>query len=134
MSDKLTIKIKPSKIYLILTISTYLLALFSVWYYFYNFWISLVMSIVLSLWLYYFLFKIVLLARHDSITQITLSQNYLIIQKKDQSTQQYSKFYPAYQSRFLLIINFEKECIVVFKDSLKEESLSKLNNFLNAHT
>jgi sRNA-binding regulator protein Hfq len=43
-------------------------------------------------------------------------------------------FYPAYQSRFLVIIETGKESIVIFKDAIDSQSLSQLNQYLNANT
>ncbi len=134
MIDQLELQIQPSKTYLILTIVTYFLNLFSAWYFFYDFWLSAIISIALSVWLYYFLPKRVLLTRPSSITKITLDQAKITIKKNDGSTQQYPWFYPAYQSRFLVIIEPGKEQVVIFKDAIESQSLSTLNRLINANT
>ncbi|HIF48237.1 hypothetical protein [Candidatus Thioglobus sp.] len=133
-SDGLVVKIRTSKNYLAISVGVYLLSLFSVWHYFYNIWLSLGVSFVLSIWLANFLPKNVLLTQPDSITKIALNKKQITIEKNNQSTEQYPWFYPAYQSRFLVIIEAEKESVVVFKDAIDSQSLSQLNRYLNANT
>ncbi len=134
MTEQLSLGIQTSKTYLVLTISTYLLSLFSAWHFFYNFWLSAIISVALSVWLYYFLPKRVLLTRPDSIKKISLDQTKIIITKNNGRTQQYPWFYPAYQSQFLVIIEAGKEQLVIFKDAIEPQSLSTLNRLLNANT
>ena len=133
-SDGLVVKIRTSKTYLAISVGVYLLSLFSVWHYFYNIWLSLGVSFVLSIWLANFLPKNVLLTQPDSITKIALNKKQITIEKNNQSTEQYPWFYPAYQSRFLVIIEAGKESVVVFKDAIDSQSLSQLNRYLNANT
>lgn len=133
-SDGLVVKIRTSKNYLAISVGVYLLSLFSVWHYFYNIWLGLGVSFVLSIWLANFLPKNVLLTQPDSITKIALNKKQITIEKNNQSTEQYPWFYPAYQSRFLVIIEAGKESVVVFKDAIDSQSLSQLNRYLNANT
>ncbi len=129
--DSVNVKIQTSKIYLILSIATYLLGLFVTWYYFYTIALSLGISILLSLWLIYFLPRTVWLSHPNSIIKMALNKDTLTIEKNDHSTQQYTAFYPAYQSRFLLIIAAGTQSVVIFKDSLAPQSLSTLNRYFN---
>ena len=133
-SDGLIVQIETSKNYLVISIGVYLLSLFSAWYYFYNIWLSLVISLVLSAWLANFLPKNVLLTQPNSITKIALNKKQIVIEKNNQSTKQYPWFYPTYQSRFLVIIEAGKESVVIFKDAIDSGSLSQLNRYLNANT
>ncbi|CAB9538934.1 hypothetical protein BROOK1789B_229 [Bathymodiolus brooksi thiotrophic gill symbiont] len=124
-------KLSMSKIYLTISLGTYLLSLFATWYYFYAIWLSLGMSVLFSLWLVYFLPRAVWLSHPNSIVKISLEKDRLTLEKNDHSTQQYSAFYPVYQSRFLLIINAGKESVVIFKDALAPQSLSQFNRYFN---
>ncbi|TEU22130.1 MAG: hypothetical protein E3I13_02680 [Gammaproteobacteria bacterium] len=133
-SDGLVVQIKTSKNYLVISIGVYLLSLFSAWYYFYSLWSSLTISLVLSVWLINFLPKNVLLTKPSSITKIALNKKQISIEKNNHSTEQYPWFYPAYQSRFLVIIEAGKESVVIFKDAIDSRSLSQLNRYLNANT
>ena len=133
-SDGLIVQIKTSKIYLAISIGVYLLSLFSAWYYFYNIWLSIGVSLALSVWLANFLPKNVLLTQPDSITKIVLNKKQIAIEKNKQPAGKYPWFYPAYQSRFLVIIEVGKESIVIFKDAIDSQSLSQLNRYLNANT
>ncbi len=131
MDNKLNIKIQASKIYLTLSIFIYCLGLFATWYYFYTLWLSVILSGLLSIWLFYFLPKSVNLTHPNSIVKMVLNKDKLTIEKNDHSTQQFSVFYPSYQSRFLIIINAGKESVVIFKDALASQSLSQLNRYFN---
>ncbi|MDC9714775.1 MAG: hypothetical protein PSN36_02985 [Gammaproteobacteria bacterium] len=131
MMDNINVKIQTSKIYLILSIATYLLCLSTTWYYFYTIELSLGISILLSAWLAYFLPRAVWLSHPNSIIKIALNKDKLTIEKNDHSMQQHTAFYPAYQSRFLLIITAGKQSVVIFKDALASQSLSTLNRYFN---
>ena len=131
MTDKLVVEMHRSNIYLALTVLIYLFNLFASWHYFYAVWLSFIIDILLSIWLYYFLPKAVLLTKADSIVKIVLDEGYILIEKNNGTRQQYPAFYPAYQSRFLVIINAGKERVVIFKDATKLQSLSQLNKILN---
>lgn len=133
-SNGLVVQIKTSKIYLAISIGVYLLSLFSAWYYFYSLWLSLTVSLILSAWLVNFLPKNVLLTKSSSITKIALNKKQIAIEKNNKSAVQYPWFYPAYQSRFLVIIEAGKESVVIFKDAIDSRSLSQLNRYLNANT
>lgn len=133
-SDGLVVQIKTSKIYLAISIGVYLLSLFSAWHYFYSLWLSLTVSLFLSVWLVNFLSKNVLLTKSSSITKIALNKKQIAIEKNNKSTVQYPWFYPAYQSRFLVIIEAGKGSVVIFKDAIDSRSLSQLNRHLNANT
>jgi hypothetical protein len=65
---------------------------------------------------------------------MVLDKNRLTIEKNNHSIQQSLVFYPAYQSRFLIIINVGKESVVIFKDALASQSLSQLNRYFNTKT
>jgi len=132
--DELIIQIKTSKIYLAISLVVYLLSLFSAWHYFYSLWLSLTISLVLSVWLANFLPKKVLLKRSNSIAKIILNKKQITIENNNQIDRQYPWFYPAYQSRFLVIIEAGKESVVIFKDAIDSQSLSQLNRYLNANT
>ncbi len=134
MSKTLSIDLKPSKIYLVLSSLVYLLALFTIWYYFYNFYLSIILSAALLFLAYQFFPKFIFLTKNDSIKKITLDNQQITIEKNNKKTTQYPWFYSAYQSRFLVIINTGKESIVIFKDSIKNQSLSQINRTLNANT
>ena len=121
-SDGLVVQIKASKIYLAISIGVYLLSLFSAWHYFYNIWLSLGISLASSAWL------------ANCLPKNVLNKKQITIEKNNQSTGQYPWFYPAYQSRFLVIIEAGKESVVVFKDAIDSQSLSQLNRYLNANT
>ncbi len=133
-SARLSIQIQASKAHLILSMMVYLFSSFCAWYYFYQFELSVAIHIGLSIWLYSYLSNKVLLTSADAIHSITLDENHILIQKNNQSSAQYSKFYPAYQSRFLVIITTAKESVVIFKDSIDSHSFSTLNRLLNANT
>ena len=134
MHNKIDIKIQASKIYLTLSVFIYCLGLFATWYYFYTLWLSVILSGLLSLWLLYFLPKSVNLTHPNSIVKMVLDKNRLTIEKNNHSIQQSLVFYPAYQSRFLIIINVGKESVVIFKDALASQSLSQLNRYFNTKT
>lgn len=133
-NEKLNVKIQASKIYLNTSVAVYLLGIFSAWYYFYNVWLSLSVSIALSIWLIYFLPRFLWLTHPNSIVEISLNEDTLTTTKNDQSTQQYSTFHLQYQSRFLVIINIGKDSVVIFKDALSCVPLSQINKYFNAHT
>ncbi len=134
MSDTLNIKIQTSKTYLASSLVIYLLGIFSAWYYFYNIWFSLAVSIALSLWLIYFFPRFLWLTHPKSVVGISLDVDKLTVTKNDNSTQQYSIFHLEYQSNFLAIISTGKSSIVIFKDALASASLSQINKYFNAHT
>lgn len=134
MHKQLNIKIQASKIYLTSVIVVYLLGIFSAWYYFYNLWLSLAVSVTLSIWLAYFLPRFLWLTHPNSIVKISLDEDKLTTKKNDHSTQQYSTFHLEYQSRFLVIISAGKDSVVIFKDALTFVPLSKINKYFNART
>lgn len=132
MNENLSIKILPSKIYLMLCIFVALLSVFVVWYYFYNFWLSIGISLALLYWLTGFLKKTVLLTHPQSIIKITINEHHLQVEKTDKSLQEYPQFRVVYQSWFLVIIVFGKQQLVIFTDATETHSLSMINRFLNA--
>lgn len=133
MSNKLSVKIQPSRTYLTLSIIIYLLGIFSAWYYFYSLWLSLGVSVGLSIWLFYFLPKL-WLTHPNSIVKISLGADKLIVERNNHSTQQYSVFHLGYQSRFLVIISAGQDSVIIFKDALACASLSQINKYFNAHS
>ena len=133
MNDKIELNVQASNIYLTLSIGVYFLSLFVAWYYFYNLWLSFALSTLLSVWLFYFLPKLKL-NLPNSIVKISLDKDRLTTERKNRSTQQFSTFYPSYQSRFLVVIDTGKDSIVIFKDALKSGSISQLNRYFNANT
>ncbi|HIG89335.1 hypothetical protein [Candidatus Thioglobus sp.] len=134
MNETLAITLKPSKYYLILSLLVYLLGLFTVWHYSYNFYLSALLSIALLVLAYRFFPKSIFLTKDESTNKITLNNERLTVEKNNKEIKQYSLFYPAYQSSLLVIITAGKKSIVVFKDSVEHNSLSQLNKFLNANT
>ena len=134
MSNELTLEIHPSKTYLALTLFVYCLSILTFWHYSYNSWLSIALSLLTTAWLIYFIPRFVQLTHHNSIVKISFDNNHLLITKNSQNTQQYPCFYPAFQSRFLVIIHAGKESIVIFKDAINSPSLSQLNRHLNANT
>ena len=134
MRNNLSVKIQPSKIYLSISIAVYLLGIFSAWYYFYSLWLSLAVSIALCFWLVYFLPRFLWLTHPNSIVEISLNMDKLMVTKNNFTTQQYSTFHLEFQSRFLVIIRIGKESVVIFKDALAPASLSKINKYFNAHS
>lgn len=128
-NEPLCLDIKPSKIYLSLFISIYLLALLSSWFYFYNLLLSVILSGILSLWAWYFFPQNVLLNKPQSIKKITFNNN-IIIEKKDGTTHRYPSFCIDYQSNFLVIIHAEKTPIIIFKDSVENATFPALKRLL----
>ncbi|KAA0443072.1 MAG: hypothetical protein FXV80_04900 [Candidatus Thioglobus sp.] len=134
MSDNLRFEIQASKSYFILVFIVYLATLFSAWYYFYNIWISLAISVILSMWLAYFLPRFLQLKHPNSIVEIALNEGSFSIKKNDQSARQYFDFHLQYQSNFLVIIRADKNFVVIFKDAIAGGSLSQINRYFNAHS
>lgn len=134
MSNALTLKIYPSNTYLILTLVAYFFSILTFWYYSYSPWLSAILSLLTTAWLIYFISRFVQLTHPKSTIKILFDNNTLSITKNTQNTQQYPYFYPAFQSRFLVIIHAGKESIVIFKDATQSQSLSQLNRYLNANT
>lgn len=130
MNNKIELNLQASNIYVTLSISVYLLSLFVAWYYYYTMWLSIVVSVLLSVWLFYFLPKL-RLKQPNAIIKVSLDKDKLITERNNRSIQQFATFYPAYQSRFLVIINVGKESIVIFKDALTLGSISVLNRYFN---
>ncbi len=131
MSNEINIKIQSSRIYLILSLATYLLVIFAAWHYFYVLWLSVILSILLFVWLFYFLHKTIWLTHPNSIIKVSLDNDKLTLEKNDKSIQQFYIFHTSYQSQFLIIISAGKESIVIFKDALASQSLSQLNRYFN---
>ncbi|SFV89324.1 hypothetical protein MNB_SUP05-SYMBIONT-7-196 [hydrothermal vent metagenome] len=133
MNNELNIDIQASNTYLAISVAVCLLSLFSTWYYFYSLWLSLIISIGLLRWWLYFLPRFLWLSHPHSIVKILLFEKYIIIEKNDNSTQQYTEFHAEYQSRFLVIIRAGKNTVVIFKDTVVSNSLSAINRYFNAH-
>ncbi len=104
---------------------------FSVWLYSFNVYLSLTLSTILITHFYY-LNNRIFLKTENAIFEFSLKNKKLITTNKIGIQEQYPHVYCAYQSRFLVIINFGKRSLVIFKDSLVDHSLSKLNRLLNA--
>lgn len=132
MTNSLVIKLKMSKIHLLLTLSVYAVSAFSAWHYVPYFWLSFAISLALLIHLFRFLPDVVLCNQAKSIAQITLEKHTIIVQKNDHSTQRYTEFRPVYQSGFLVIIKAAKTNVIIFKDAVELQSLSTLNRILNA--
>jgi hypothetical protein len=131
MISVLKIDIKPSKIYLTIFISFYLFNIFVAWHYFYNFLLSTIISIIISILAYFFIVKNIALTLENSIKNISLHQDYIIITKNNNSIKKYDAFELVYLSQFLLIIKINKKYIVIFKDSIINTSLSAIIRNLN---
>ena len=131
MISVLKIDIKPSKIYLTIFISFYLFNIFVAWHYFYNFLLSTIISIIISILAYFFIVKNIALTLENSIKNISLHQDYIIITKNNNSIKKYDAFELVYLSQFLLIIKINKKYIVIFKDSIVNTSLSAISRNLN---
>lgn len=131
MSESLNIQLKPSKSYFILSTLLHLLTLFAAWKYAFNLYTSIVISVLLIVhWCY--LSRQILLLTDDAIKGINLTKGLIGTTNKYHQTHQYPQAYCAYQSRFLVIINIDKQSLVIFKDSVANHSLSQLNRLLNA--
>ncbi|SFV88770.1 hypothetical protein MNB_SUP05-SYMBIONT-7-155 [hydrothermal vent metagenome] len=133
MHNALHIDIGVSNTYLAISVAACLLSLFLTWYYFYSLWLSLIISIGLLGWWVVFLPRFLWLSHPHSIVKILLFEKYIIIEKNDHSTQQYTEFHAQYQSRFLVIIHAGKNTVVIFKDAVVSNSLSAINRYFNAH-
>lgn len=133
MTESLTLELKPSKIYLMLSLSIHLLLIFCTWYYFHNIWLSIGISIVLVSHLYYFSRKILLL-NNNSTKKITINNNSIVVENNQNKSNKYPHFYCEYQSTLLVIISAGKESVIIFKDSLENQSLSGLNRILGKNT
>lgn len=75
--------------------------------------------------------KYVLLTKENSIDSIALGDGNTSFSSKGGKTQLQTKYTVTYQSRHLVIIRFGKVRVLIFKDSVEENSLSSLNRFLN---
>ena len=131
MSESLNIQLKPSKSYFILSTLLHLLTLFAAWKYAFNLYTSIVISVLLIAHWYY-LSRRILLLTDNAIKEINLSKGLIETTNKHHQTHQYPQTLCAYQSRFLVIINIDKQSLVIFKDSVANHSLSQLNRLLNA--
>jgi len=131
MSESLNIQLKPSKSYFILSALLHLLTLFAAWKYAFNLYTSIVISVLLIAHWYY-LSRRILLLTDNAIKEINLTKGLIETTNKHHQTHQYPQACCTYQSRFLVIINIDKQSLVIFKDSVANHSLSQLNRLLNA--
>lgn len=133
-NEALTLDIKSSKLYLYLLLSVYFLGMGVVWYYVYSLWLSVFATVLLSVWAWDFYQKNIRLSSSNAIKKIHLENTRLSVENNAGKKTQYPSFYPAYQSRYLVIIYAKGTSIVLFRDALPYQSLSKINRLLNANT
>jgi uncharacterized protein YacL len=133
MSEPQQFKLQRSKIYLMLAIFAHSLGVFAAWFYDFNIFISLILSVIFAVHFYYLNLDIAL-KKPNSIQTFTLNNKTLSTLDNTHKRRQYPQFYCVYQSRFLVIISLGKRFLVIFKDSFAHHSLSKLNRLLNART
>ena len=131
--NKVVINLIPSKIYLTLASAVYLLCLFISWYYWHALWLSILINIVILILAYYFFPQHVLLIKNNSIKKITINDSHIFIEQKNKICKKYL-YSIIYQSNFLVIINADKQQIIIFKDSTAEGSLSNLNCLFKIRT
>jgi len=122
-------ELKPSVVYLGISIFTHTLTLIFAWFYSANIFISLTLSIVLIVH-FYRLSLDIFLKKSDSVQSFTINQKALSTIDKNNKQHQYPYVYCTYQSRFLVIIKTGGRSLAVFKDSLASHSLSQLNRLL----
>ncbi|MCH9645247.1 MAG: hypothetical protein K0U08_01170 [Proteobacteria bacterium] len=130
-TERTTFKLQASKIYQRISILVHLFALAIIWIYNLNYSASLIFSIILIAH-FYWLNTHILLTKSKAICSITLDGQALTTIDKSGASHQYPCVYCVYQSQFLVIINFGKNSLIIFKDSLASHSLSQLNRLLNA--
>lgn len=130
MTETFTLRLGASKIYVSLTLSIYAISAFAAWHYAPYFWLSMLIIFAILISLYRFL-PAILLTQPESVVQITLNQQQIIVQKNNAATEQYAHFNAVYQSRFLVIIQTGKKYVLVFRDAVEPQSLSTLNRILN---
>jgi hypothetical protein len=131
LTDTLTLNLRPSKYYLIVSALIYGLCAVLVWSRLDSFWISVAISIAIAVSAITFFPTYILLAKESSIVSITIGSGSINFGTKDGQIKLQHKYCASYQSRYLVIIRFDKIHVPIFKDSIKENSLSSLNRFLN---
>jgi len=94
-------------------------------------WVSITLSIAITISAVTFFPRYVFLAKDSSIVSITIGSGSINFGTKDGQTKLQHKYCAPYQSRYLVIIRFDKIHVPIFKDSAEENSLSSLNRFLN---
>ncbi len=130
MTESEQFLIKPSNSYNLLSLVIHLMALMAVWLYPINSYISALISVFI-IYHWYTLLQKILLKTPDSIRLIKLNKELISLKDNTGKLIQYPQFFCTYQSHFLVIINVGKQSVVLFKDSMADQSLSKLNLTLN---
>ncbi len=130
MTDPVHLTLKPSNIYYLLSLGVHLATILVIWAYSINNYISFGAS-VFVIYGWYSLAQKISLKTPGSICSIELNQNFIYLKDNTGKVLQYPQFFCAYQSNFLVIINAGKQSLILFKDSIVGQSLSKLNLALN---
>ncbi|WP_428088089.1 hypothetical protein [Candidatus Thioglobus sp.] len=131
MINQARFELKASKIYFGISVFTHGCTFVSVWFFSFNLYLSLALSLILIAHFHY-LNSHIFLKKSDAIQDFLLAGSTLTTTDKSNTQKQYPYVYCSYQSRFLVIINLGKRSVVVFKDSLADHSLSTLNRLFNA--
>jgi len=131
LTDTLTLNLRPSKHYLIVSALIYGLCAVLVWGRLDNIWVSVALSFAIAISAITFFPKYVLLTKESSIVSITIGTGSVNFSTKDGQTKPQHKYCVPYQSRHLVIVRFDKIHVPIFKDSVEVNSLSSLNRFLN---
>jgi len=131
LTDTLTLNLIPSKHYLIVSALIYGLCAVLVWGRLDSIWLSIVLSIAIAISAITFFPTYVLLTKESSIVSITIGSGSINFGTKDGQIKLQHKYCVSYQSRYLVIIRFDKIHVPIFKDSVEASSLSSLNRFLN---
>jgi hypothetical protein len=129
--EQINFKLQSSKTYLNLSILIHVCTLIVVWFADFNNYVTLIFSVALIAHFKY-LIPHILLTKSNAILAFTLVDNKIITTDKNNNQQKYTYVYCAYQSRLLVIIITGKRSLIIFKDSVANNSLSQLNRLLNA--
>ena len=128
--NQFNLALRPSKSYLIISALIYGLCIVLVWSRLDSIWISVGLSIAIAISAITFFPKYAFLTKESSISSITIGSS-INFGTKDGVTKTQHKYCVPYQSRYLVIIRFDKVHVPIFKDGVEENSLSSLNRFLN---
>ena len=131
LTDTLTLNLRPSKYYLIVSTLIYGLCAVLVWWRLDSIWISVALSIAIAISAMTFFPQYILLTKQSSIISITIGDSSINFGTKNGGTKPQHKYQVTYQSRHLVIIRFDKIRVPIFKDGVEENSLSSLNRLLN---
>ena len=123
--------LQPSKIYLILAIFIYVFGL-SVVISYANLSLMLILLIVIAYFATRFFIKIISFKDNDIIA-IQVNKSNMILHQKNGNKLKQIITKPIFSSTYLLIINTDKQPLVIFKDSIKSAKISQLNYFFTIY-